>query len=354
MFKHKLILLYYLVSLLLICGCSDTPDADGESSTEACQDKLDNDNDGHIDCHDQGCWGYSFCNSEDISEDISEIQPDQISDPNPELEEVCIGSCEDRQCGEDGCGISCGTCGEEGVCIEFQCRQDCYGGMCPVSEGAFMMGCHPDDSGCDDDELPYHEVLLDGYSIDQTEVTQNQYKECLEAGICSEPECRWDPDSTSNYPVVCINFNDAKIFCNWAEKRLCSEAEWEKAARGTDGQHYPWGNNPPDCDNSVMYLEECSEIGVQETGSRPAGDSPYGVQDMAGNVFEWIEDWYDAEYYGQCPVPCQNPQGATGGMLRIKRGGCFGDNNPNNLRTSYRGVSSSGDINVNLGFRCCR
>lgn len=198
--------------------------------------------------------------------------------------------------------------------------------MVYVPAGEFLMGATAADSEAGDDEKPQHNVHLDGFWIDRTEVSNAQFRKCVEAGGCSrEPWC-WDESGFGYYdrfnapdqPVVCALWNDAQEYAAWVGGRLPTEAEWEKAARGTDGRKYPWGNSAPDC-HKANY-KGCAGATVA-VGSHPAGASPYGALDMAGNVLEWTIDKYDEDYYSYSPV--RNPQGADSGGFRVMRGGSF-------------------------------
>ena len=221
--------------------------------------------------------------------------------------------------------------------------------MLLIPSGSFWMGCNEtvDRQGYDN-EIPYHQVSLSAYYIDKTEVTQNEYKKCVDAGVCDTPGCDWNPAMTPNRPVVCVNWAQADEYCTWVGKRLPTEAEWEKAARGTDGRKYPWGNETASCELAVMdgcpgSMDVCSKS--------PAGDSPYGLCDMAGNVWEWVSDWYDSGYYTNSPA--SNPIGPASGPGRVVRGGGFGFVY-DNLRASRRIVYDPADVDDYLGFRCAR
>jgi formylglycine-generating enzyme required for sulfatase activity len=227
-----------------------------------------------------------------------------------------------------------------------------------VASGSFWMGCNEAvDTLCESNESPYHEVTLSGYYMDRTEVTQGEYKKCVDAGECDTPSCDWDPTGTPNRPVVCVTWSQAGEYCVWAGKRLPTEAEWEKAARGTDGRKYPWGNEDATCEYAVMYDGTDYGCGTNSTwdvcSKSPAGDSPYGLCDMSGNVWEWVSDWYDSRYYTNSPA--SNPTGPVSGSYRIFRGGSF-DNYDSvlGLRASNRLYDSPSDYYDSLGFRCAR
>ncbi|MCK4473565.1 MAG: SUMF1/EgtB/PvdO family nonheme iron enzyme [Anaerolineae bacterium] len=212
--------------------------------------------------------------------------------------------------------------------------------MVYVPAGEFLMGATDADSEAGEDEKPPHRVYLDGFWIDRTEVTNAQYRKCVEARACREPWC-WDESNFGYHdrfnaldqPVVCVLWNNAHDYAAWVGGRLPTEAEWEKAARGTDGRKYPWGNEAPDC--SKANYKDCVG-GTTAVGSCPEGASPYGALDMAGNAWEWTTDKYGEDYYTHSPS--HNPQGPDSGGFRVMRGGAFlGD--PRNIRCTarYRG-----------------
>jgi formylglycine-generating enzyme required for sulfatase activity len=227
-------------------------------------------------------------------------------------------------------------------------------GMVAVEAGRFWMGCNESvDSDCFPYELPYHEVQLDAYAIGVTEVTQEQYAACVTAGACREPSCDWEPVQKAAHPVVCVDWQMASDYCAWVGKRLCSEAEWEKAARGTAGLRFPWGNGEASCELAVMREAEtvCQEEGTRPVGSRPDGQSPFGLQDMAGNVLEWVADWFAQDYYAHSPAA--NPRGPDSGQARVMRGGSFRAS-ALTIRASYRAQADPAQGYYDLGLRCCR
>jgi formylglycine-generating enzyme required for sulfatase activity len=230
----------------------------------------------------------------------------------------------------------------------FSCTSNAQpGGMVSVPAGDFEMGCSVPDTQCRDDEKPLHQVTLGAFDIDRTEVTQDPYAACVEAKACGAPSCDWDCSKT-NYPAGCVTWAQAKAYCAWAGKRLPTEAEWEKAARGTDGRLYPWGNDIPDCAHANMA--SCGAR-AEPVGNHPAGASPYGALDMAGNVVEMVADWYDAGFYKTSPK--DSPSGPASGTRYIGRGGGY-KSDPVWLRASARDWYDLWDASPSLGFRCAR
>jgi serine/threonine-protein kinase len=214
-----------------------------------------------------------------------------------------------------------------------------------VPRGHFLMGSDKSDRHM----RPPHKVFLDAFWIDQTEVTNAQYIQCVEEGVCGTPhEADYFKDTKySNHPVIYVSWDEALTFCTWAGKRLPTEAEWEKAARGDDGRTYPWGNSKP---NSGLLNYWDNKKGSTEVGSYPAGESPYGAMDLAGNVWEWTSDWYSPDFYKTSPVP--NPEGPASGDRRIVRGGSWFSLTEIVVRTYYRKASNPEVQNYTTGFRC--
>ena len=190
--------------------------------------------------------------------------------------------------------------------------------MLYVPAGAFPMGSL--DGVGQEDEHPQHAVTLDAFWIDRTEITNALYQTCAEAGACRVQGMPWyDPQGRPDHPVE-VTWDNAEAYCRWVGARLPTEAEWEKAARGTDGRTYPWGSREPDCETANYLTEDhfCVWEGASPVASYPSGASPYGVLDMAGNVAEWVNDWYDPDYYARSPA--QNPPGPGTGVSRVIQG----------------------------------
>lgn len=207
----------------------------------------------------------------------------------------------------------------------------------PATE--FTMGC--DD--CDPDEAPPHLVRLAAFRIDRWEVTNAWYEPCVTAYGCGEvPDNGVGPDG----PVTGLTYEDAADYCAWRGMALPTEAQWELAARGVEGRTWPWGEASPDCE---LAASRSCDGGLVAAGSHPAGASPYGAEDLAGNAWEWVSDWYDADYYATSPA--EEPTGGDAGGLRTVRGvDTWSD--PAALRSSNREYAIPDARGPLVGLRC--
>jgi formylglycine-generating enzyme required for sulfatase activity len=213
--------------------------------------------------------------------------------------------------------------------------------MVYIPAGPFEMG-----SIRFDDEKPVHKVTLKAYWIDQTEVTLRQFKTFENAQNYESKACG-DGD---NYPVACVTWYDAQAYCQWAGRRLPTEAEWEKAARGgLVGVQYPWGNGSPSCIPKAQNGAQYDACDGQTVPVKTFDVNGFGLYDMAGNVWEWVADWYQNDYYTNSPS--HNPPGPEVGKNRVLRGGGWSYNG-NYLRVAYRHGEVPEYASSNIGFRC--
>jgi formylglycine-generating enzyme required for sulfatase activity len=221
--------------------------------------------------------------------------------------------------------------------------------MIEVPEGVFEMGSEQGNA----DERPTHRVDISTFWIDELETTSGQYMQCVEAGMCAEPAgsagCNGMIEARASHPINCIDWVQAQAYCAWADKRLPTEAEWEKAARGTAGRRFPWGDQLPNPQllNYANNLQSTSEV-----GSYADGISFYGVHDMSGNVSEWTADFYASDYYSLSPA--SDPTGPEEGADRVARGGDWKIRFETSQTTTVRirlGVSTVANT---VGLRCAR
>ncbi|MFH1530735.1 MAG: SUMF1/EgtB/PvdO family nonheme iron enzyme [Pseudomonadota bacterium] len=246
-----------------------------------------------------------------------------------------------------------------------------------IPGGAFPMGCNAAlDPRCEADEDPAHMVYLDPFEIHRREVTVREYGLCVAGGACKKDHfksvasgntfCNFSVDLHEEHPMNCVDWIGADAYCRWMGMRLPTEAEWEMAARGPDGRSYPWGDRGFEATGRVANIADLSlqrdqpdvsviagyDDGFHMTapvGSFPDGASPFGALDMAGNVWEWVSDRYDAGYYENSPE--RSPAGPETEHERVVRGGAWADG-PSEARTTARGSARPEAKTGILGFRC--
>lgn len=227
--------------------------------------------------------------------------------------------------------------------------------MVYVSSGYSMMGTEYGDLSAERNTKPYHLVYLDPFYIDVHEVTNADYAVCVAAGACEEPKSiasKTRDDYYTNpiyasFPVVNVTWQDAVDYCEFVEKRLPTEAEWERAARGiADNRRYPWGNGSPKLTNMNISLipGDTERVNIYTQGL-----SPYGAADMVGNVSEWVADWYQENWYEMKET--ENPQGPSSGMEKTVRGSSFETDNTEHHTTARTGMNPN-DFSYAVGFRC--
>ena len=261
-------------------------------------------------------------------------------------------------------------------CIHWGCGGNDSNGIEWVSipRGTFQMGCAPNDSKCSDDEKPRHEVRIRPFRMMKTEVTVGMYRKCVEAGRCTNPKTgdyyNWGVRGREDHPINGVDWNQAKAFCEFAGGRLPSEAEWEYAARGTDGRLYPWGNSFPKNNGRPTgnYADKTAkrtfyhwpiisgyDDGFDKTAPAcrfPAGNSPFGLCDMTGNVREWVGDCWNGNYNN---APSDGSIWTSGNCpRRVWRGGDWGSDGASRLRAGDRFGFVVGGRDGGLGFRCAR
>jgi len=232
--------------------------------------------------------------------------------------------------------------------------------MVLIPEGSFPMGVPHGDRDGGRDEYPRHDVFVNDFYIDKFELTNSRYLEFVKATnhrIPQNPKNAtrnlWEgetiTESLADRPVVNVDWADAQAYCQWAGKRLPTEAEWEKAAKGTADRRFPWGNVEPTNKHLNFNQQWIGEKTLMPVGSYELGKSPFGVYDMAGNVWEWVNDWYDAKYYEKSPA--KNPMGPESGTKRVLRGSGWQNETPT-VRIFTRVDSDPTIRNESTGFRC--
>jgi formylglycine-generating enzyme required for sulfatase activity len=347
-----------------------------------------------------------FSNDVDVAlkAEVSDLAGDIPADEEAVsiIDAGCVPACEGKECGPNGCGMTCGTCADDKYCDGGHCALKCGNGLCDYGEtcdscpgecgecacepgvssgkkmagqyglvwvevpgGCFMMGCSPGDEDCDGDEKPPHEVTVSPFEILETEVTEAQWAAVFPGDPA--PSCDSGGGGGANSPVECISWDEAKVFCEAVdpEGRLCSEAEWEYAARGGTTTKYYCGDDSS-CLIDVAWHWGNSGNGPGKHKQDVKGKTPngYGLYDMLGNVWEWVEDcWhndYDLNDDGAGDWDVAYPAWTTNcsGSGRVFRGGSFVYEYVYyfvNLRVSNR----SGYYDPSYGFfylgsRCCR
>jgi formylglycine-generating enzyme required for sulfatase activity len=225
-----------------------------------------------------------------------------------------------------------------------------------IPAGIFWMGAASEDLDASSDEMPGHWVYLDAFWIDRTEVTNAMYALCVKAGVCKQPlelgsktrPSYYGVQSYADYPVIHVTWGAAREYCRWVGGNLPTEAQWEKAARGWDDRRFPWGDAKPD-GSRLNYNNQVGDTTV--VGGYLDGTSGYDTLDMAGNVSEWVLDWYDEDYYRLAPV--DNPTGPVDGEFRVIRGGSW-FSPARSVRTSFRHWNLPDKGFDSSGFRCVR
>ncbi len=235
-----------------------------------------------------------------------------------------------------------------------------------VPAGEFEMGT--EGPPAEPDEAPKHRVHLDAFYIGKYEVTNGNYAVFVKSTGHAPPVSPDNPEPLFNLwrggtmlpgvedlPVINVSWEDAAAYCKWAGGRLPTEAEWEKAARGTDGRTYPWGNDPVTGNRTNYGIAEVTfwegPTTLAKKDQYEFGKSPYGAYEMAGNVWEWVQDWYDPEYYKNSPA--KNPTGPASGQFKVKRGGSW-QNAPDKLRSTNRSKQPPADKRTYIGIRCAK
>jgi eukaryotic-like serine/threonine-protein kinase len=226
--------------------------------------------------------------------------------------------------------------------------------MIQVPAGEFRMGS---DANSDPyfwgAEGPQHIVYLNEYYIYQKEVTNGMYQACVSAKACPRPaqiisatrEQYYGSPEFDDYPVIYVTWVGAVSYCKWAGANLPTEAQWEKAARGTESLMFPWGDNSPTATLAIFNASDTAKV-----GSLPEGASPYGIFDMSGNVLEWVFDRFQAGFYSASPL--ENPVGPADGNRRVIRGGAWHHSDVSALRTVARASMKENYTGNDIGFRC--
>lgn len=266
----------------------------------------------------------------------------------------------------------------------FAQQRTCPDDTAEIAAGTFTMGA-PDREG-DVDEHPRNRVRSQSFCLDETEVTVAAYRRCVDADRCEQPHlfdevdgdlesfCTWGHQGFENHPVNCVSWRQARNFCSFVHGRLPTEAEWEFAARGAANLRFPWGNEAPDQTRANLCGRECqtagrsagftSWVGIENwtdafgltapVGSFPAGNTPAGVQDMAGNVWEWVLDAYRPHAYDRVDVFPAQRVAFREGDFRVIRGGGWRSHYTERSTSTIRSISPPEHRSTRVGFRCVR
>ena len=229
-----------------------------------------------------------------------------------------------------------------------------------IPAGEFLMGTPLSNRDGGRDEYPQRRIFLDAFYLDVYEVTNARYLDFMKATGHRVPENPRDkaltlwkgpsvPAAFTDHPVVNVDWEDARAYCAWAGRKLPSEAEWERAARGTTGRRFPWGDAEPTRILANYLNQWRNGAGLEPVGSHPKGASAEGVQDLQGNVWEWVADWYEPDYYKK--GPSRNPVGPPQGARKVIRGSGWESEAPL-LRSAHRVGSDPTNRTHSLGFRC--
>ncbi|NUN16322.1 MAG: SUMF1/EgtB/PvdO family nonheme iron enzyme [Myxococcales bacterium] len=397
---------FLIAALCLTHGCSDDPDiylcckkgAVGDNGADEASGTVDSggggsvDLDGSVSNGDGTVFGEKDTQIDTVDSgdgdtvvvpDADTVVVDVVLDTSTGTD---VGSDADGSVDLDGSvsdgGVDSGEVVEGADVINADATDNGLEGMICIPGGTFYMGCNEaKDVVCHPNEKPQHPVTLSGYCIDQTEVTVAAYQKCVDEGSCEAPVevdslCNYGKSGKDNHPQNCVNWCQAAQYCAWANKRLPTEAEWEMAARGScektgfsvgincakSMRLYPWGDEPATCDYAVHGVGAvgCGAGGTWAVGSKsPLGDSPYGVQDMAGNVSEWVQDCY-VDYSPDAvtnPIhdSCGEPAALNcAGSPRAVRTSSFISDEITELRVSVRTDDTPANGYVNEGFRCAK
>ena len=225
--------------------------------------------------------------------------------------------------------------------------------MVEVPAGIFLKGCGSGDTWCKRAYTP-EDVYVDTFKIDRHEVTVGAYERCVDAGACEEPSgtysyCNWGRNGREEHPVNCVSWNQAEAYCRWAGKRLPTSVEWEKAARGEEGNPFPWGAAKPTCSLAVVGIGNrpgCGTNSTAATCSRRKGGSPYGLCDMAGNVMEWVADDPGSRELARSLDDTRSTD------THLLRGGGWRDTDPEDFHTTSAFFTTPETAAVGFGFRC--